>query len=55
MSQVLNAPWDELYSVADWKAGAWAGVIGGLAFLMLEMVLVWMAQGQSPWGPPTSG
>lgn len=43
------------YSVTDWKAGAWAGVIAGLAFLMLKMVLVWMAQGQSPWGPPTSG
>jgi len=52
MTQVLNAPRNELHSVTDWKAGAWAGVIAGLAFLMLEMVLVWMARGQSPWGPP---
>lgn len=52
MAQVLNAPRDELYNVTDWKAGAWAGVIAGLVFLMLEMILVWMALGQSPWGPP---
>jgi hypothetical protein len=48
----MTAPRDELHSVTDWKAGAWAGVIAGLVFLMLEMVLVWMAQGQSPFGPP---
>ncbi len=40
------------HMVTDWSAGAWAGLIAGLAFLMLEMILVWMAQGQSPWGPP---
>jgi ABC-type sulfate transport system permease subunit len=43
---------DELHSVTDWRAAALAGVIAGLVFLMLEMVLVWMVQGQSPWGPP---
>jgi ABC-type sulfate transport system permease subunit len=48
----MTAPRDELHSVTDWKAGVWAGVIAGLVFLMLEMVLVWMAQGQSPFGPP---
>jgi len=52
MAQVLTSPRNELHSVTDLKAGAWAGVIAGLAFLILEMVLVWMAQGQSPWGPP---
>lgn len=52
MAHVMTAPRDELHSVTDWKAGAWAGVIAGLVFLMLEMVLVWMAQGQSPFGPP---
>lgn len=51
MAHVMTAPRDELHSVTDWKAGAWAGVIAGLAFLMLDMVLVWMAQGQSPFGP----
>lgn len=52
MAHVLTAPRDDLHSVTDWKAGAWAGVIAGLVFLMLEMGLVWMAQGQSPFGPP---
>jgi len=52
MTQVLNEPRNELHSATDWKAGVWAGVIAGLAFLMLEMVLVWMVQGKSPWGPP---
>lgn len=52
MSQVHNAPRNELHNVTDWKAGAWAGVLAGLAFLMLEMGLVWIVQGQSPWGPP---
>lgn len=36
----------------DWKAAALAGVIAGLAFMMLEMALIMMLQGQSPWGPP---
>jgi len=52
MEHEMTAPRDELHSVTGWKAGAWAGVIAGLVFLMLEMVLVWMAQGQSPFGPP---
>ena len=36
----------------DWKAAALAGVIAGLIFLMLEMGLVAVLQGQSLWGPP---
>lgn len=36
----------------DWKAAVLAGVIAGLAFMMLEMALIMMLQGQSPWGPP---
>lgn len=32
-------------------AAIWAGVISGLAFLVLEMALLAM-MGQSPWGPP---
>ncbi|HSM69065.1 MAG TPA: hypothetical protein VK830_05065 [Xanthomonadales bacterium] len=52
MSQVLTVVRSELHSVTVWKAGAWAGVIAGLVFLMLKMVLVWTVQGQSPWGPP---
>ena len=42
----------EVRSETDWRAGAWAGVIAGLVFVMLEMGMVWMFQGQSPWGPP---
>ena len=36
----------------DWKAAAWAGVIAGAVFLVLEMLLVWLVQGMSPWAPP---
>jgi uncharacterized membrane protein YagU involved in acid resistance len=52
MSQVLTVARGELHSATVWRAGAWAGVIAGLVFLMAEMVLVWTVQGQSPWGPP---
>jgi len=52
MSQTETALRNELHNVTDWKAAAWAGVIAGLVFLMLEMGLVWLVQGQSPWGPP---
>lgn len=36
----------------DWKAASWAGVIAGLVFVLVEMMLVWLVQGMSPWGPP---
>ena len=36
----------------DWRAGAWAGLIAGLVFMMAEMLMVMFVQGQSPWGPP---
>ncbi len=36
----------------DWFAAAWAGVIAGLVFLVLEMLLVSLVMGESPWGPP---
>lgn len=52
MNQVMTAPHDSLHGVTDWKAGAWAGVIAGLVFMMLEMGMVWMFMGQSPWAPP---
>lgn len=35
-----------------WKAAIWSGVIAGLVFLMLEMLLVWVVLGMSPWAPP---
>ena len=36
----------------DWKAAIWAGIIAGVVFMMLEMVLVATVGGGSPWGPP---
>lgn len=36
----------------DWRAALWAGLIAGLVFMMLEMILVPMFLGGSPWGPP---
>lgn len=36
----------------DWKAAVIAGLIAGLVFLILEMLLVATLAGQSPWGPP---
>ena len=52
MAQVDTDPRLELRSDTDWRAGAWAGVIAGLVFVMLQMGMVWMFKGQSPWGPP---
>lgn len=36
----------------NWKAAIWAGIIAGMVFMMLEMILVGTVGGQSPWGPP---
>lgn len=36
----------------NWKAAIWAGIIAGVVFMMLEMVLVGTVGGKSPWGPP---
>lgn len=34
------------------KDAVWAGVIAGLIFVMLEMMMVPLFLGGSPWGPP---
>lgn len=34
------------------KVAIWAGLIAGLVFMMLEMILVAVVNGESPWGPP---
>ncbi|MGH6609925.1 MAG: hypothetical protein ACRECQ_06695 [Burkholderiaceae bacterium] len=39
-------------STVDWKSAVWSGLIAGLVFLVLELVLVPLLQGGSPWGPP---
>lgn len=36
----------------DWSAAVWAGVVSGAVFMMLEMAMVPMFMGGSPWGPP---
>jgi hypothetical protein len=36
----------------DWRAGVYAGLIAGVVFLILEMIMVWLFMGESPWAPP---
>ncbi|MGI9045108.1 MAG: hypothetical protein ACR2GK_13440 [Gemmatimonadaceae bacterium] len=36
----------------QWKAAVLAGLISGAAFMMLEMIMVPVFGGGSPWGPP---
>ena len=52
MSLVMTAPQDELHRATDWSAAVWAGVIAGAVFMMLEMAMVWLFMGESPWAPP---
>ena len=34
-----------------WSAAIWASVIGGLVFAALEVLMVALFQGKSPWAP----
>ncbi|MGI8548860.1 MAG: hypothetical protein ACR2M1_16305 [Gemmatimonadaceae bacterium] len=36
----------------SWSAAIWSGLIAGVAFLMLEMIMVPAFLGKSMWGPP---
>ncbi len=36
----------------NWKAAIIAGLVAGAIFLILEMILVPLVGGGSPWGPP---
>lgn len=36
----------------DWKAAVWAGIIAGVVFLMMEMLLVQLFGPMSMWAPP---
>jgi len=40
------------HHATDWRAATWAGLIAGVVFLMVEMLMVAVFEGQSPWGPP---
>lgn len=49
---VLDNSTDSQYSTTDWRAAISAGVIAGIVFMMLEMLMVVLFMDQSPWGPP---
>jgi hypothetical protein len=36
----------------DLKAAIWTGIIAGAVFMALEMALVMLVMGESPWAPP---
>jgi uncharacterized membrane protein YagU involved in acid resistance len=36
----------------DWRAAVWSGIIAGAIFMVLEMVMVPVFLGDSPWAPP---
>lgn len=48
---VLHAGREERGRI-DWRAAICAGLIAGLVFLVLEMGMVWLFMGESPWAPP---
>lgn len=52
MPHAMTAPHDSLHGINDWKAGAWAGVIAGVVFMMLEMVHGLDVHGPEPVAPP---
>lgn len=55
MPRMITSEWlRESYQQdrTDWRAAVWAGVIAGIVFLVVEMLMVMIFMGQSPWGPP---
>jgi hypothetical protein len=52
MDNTVNNRALAVHARTDWKMAIWAGVIAGIVFLVLEMLLVWVVQGMSPWAPP---
>lgn len=36
----------------DWSTAIWAGIIAGVVFMMVEMLMVQFVMHQSAWGPP---
>lgn len=42
----------DVHDKTFWIYGVWAGLIAGAVFMAAEMMLVWLIQGASPWGPP---
>lgn len=55
MARMMTSGWlNESYQQdkTDWSAAAWSGIIAGIVFVMMEMIMVMLVMGQSPWGPP---
>jgi hypothetical protein len=38
-------------SAVNWSAAVWASIIAGLVFAVLEVLMVALLQGKSPWAP----
>lgn len=36
----------------DWSAAVWAGIVSGAVFMVLEMMMVPLFMGGTPWAPP---
>lgn len=51
MPRSITVPHAEALRI-DWKAAVYAGLIAGVVFLVMEMVMVWLFMGESPWAPP---
>lgn len=52
MAHVMRTGRNHSRGATDWMAGIWAGLIAGAVFMMLEMILVRVLMGESPWNPP---
>src|SRR5919109_24394 len=52
MAETVSPAAHEERRQVDWRAGVYAGLIAGLVFMMLEMGMVWLFMGESPWAPP---
>lgn len=55
MARVMDSAWlKESYQQdkTDWRAALWSGVVAGAVFLIVEMMMVMLLMGESPWAPP---
>lgn len=50
MARTLTVPHTEVLHI-NWRAVVYSGLIAGAAFVIAEMVLVALFQGESPWTP----
>jgi len=48
----MHEPTTAVAPRVDVKAALWAAIIAGIVFMILEMIMVAVFKGQSPWGPP---